>query len=164
MSDITKKLAALLQPLAKSIDTSLNAVAGERIGFVLVLNAAGVSQYVSNLQRDDGEGLLKNLLERWSPNRVDNPVPVRRVVCAAIRRKDDGAMVCSARHFDAAMHSQIEGSFYMRHQWQEAEQGFIDQFGVFMSRKEAWIVANAAGQVIRRVGGDDGCLYSENLY
>lgn len=47
------------------------------------------------------------------------------------------------------------------------EQGFIDQHGAFMSRREAWEVAEAAGQIIRRVGGDEadgGTLYSENLY
>jgi hypothetical protein len=44
------------------------------------------------------------------------------------------------------------------------EQGFIDQHGVFMTREEAWIVAEAACQIIRRVGGDGARLYSENLY
>lgn len=49
----------------------------------------------------------------------------------------------------------------------EHDQGFIDQFGAFMSRTEAWKVAEAAGQIIRRVDGDavdGGTLYSENLY
>ncbi|CAE6710389.1 hypothetical protein [Candidatus Nitrotoga fabula] len=47
------------------------------------------------------------------------------------------------------------------------EQGFIDQHGVFMTRTEAWHVAQASGQILRRCGGDDangGTLYSENLY
>jgi hypothetical protein len=47
------------------------------------------------------------------------------------------------------------------------EQGFIDNKGNFLSRKEAYIVAKNAGQVIRRCGGDDtdgGILHSENLY
>lgn len=43
------------------------------------------------------------------------------------------------------------------------EQGFIDQFGVFLSREEAWEVANAVGQIFRKVSGE-GTLYSENLY
>jgi hypothetical protein len=33
-----------------------------------------------------------------------------------------------------------------------------------MTREEAFEVASAAGQIIRRVGGDDGKLFSENLY
>lgn len=171
--DITNKLSVSLQPLASSVEKYLKAVAGERIGFVIVLNAVGVAQYVSNLQRDDGKELLQTLLSRWNANRADipahynhdlkDPVPVRRVVCAAIRR-EDGAMLCSARHFDHSMRLQIDTSVYLREQWHDADQGFIDQFGKFMSREEAWQVANAAGQIIRRVGGDDGCLYSENLY
>jgi uncharacterized membrane-anchored protein len=90
----------------------------------------------------------------------------RRVVCAA-NRNAKGVTVLGARHHDAKMNEHIrlfsmagvEGPF--------REQGFIDQHGVFMTRGEAWIVAQAAGQIIRRVGGDDsngGTLYSENLY
>ena len=87
----------------------------------------------------------------------------RRVVCAADRRPD-GVIVCAARHSDPRMHLQkalIGGN------WDGCEQGFIDQWSVFMDRLEAWQVALAAGQIIRRVGGDDmngGTLYSENLY
>jgi hypothetical protein len=44
------------------------------------------------------------------------------------------------------------------------EQGFIDQFGVFMTREEAYEVAKAAGQIKYRCGGDEGRLFSENLY
>jgi hypothetical protein len=47
------------------------------------------------------------------------------------------------------------------------EQGFVDNKGNFLSRKEAFVVAKNAGQLIRRCGGDDaqgGILYSENLY
>lgn len=47
------------------------------------------------------------------------------------------------------------------------EQGFIDQWGIFLNRQEAWKVAKAAGQILYRCGGDDsdgGTLYSENLY
>jgi hypothetical protein len=45
------------------------------------------------------------------------------------------------------------------------EQGFIDQYGKFYSRKAAWKIAEKEGQIIRRCGGDeDGTLWSENLY
>ena len=44
------------------------------------------------------------------------------------------------------------------------EQGFIDQRGEFMTREEAHKVATESGQIIRRCGGDDGRLFSENLY
>lgn len=88
---------------------------------------------------------------------------MRRVVCAA-NRDLCGLVIIGVRHWDVFMH--VQGG---TQPWcpGEHEQGFIDQFGVFMSRTEAWQVAEAAGQIIRRVGGDDadgGTLYSENLY
>ena len=52
--------------------------------------------------------------------------------------------------------------------WKETEspviQGFIDQFGQFLTREEAWPIAERNTQIIRRVGGDGIKLYSENLY
>ena len=88
---------------------------------------------------------------------------LRRVVCAA-NRDASGLVILGARHWDAFMHAQADSQPWVAgcH-----EQGFIDQRGVFMSRTEAWQVAVTAGQIIRRVGGDDaggGTLYSENLY
>ena len=96
----------------------------------------------------------------------------KKVICAANRWKD--TIVCGARHFDSVMHSQIKAMEYIscpEHslQW---EQGFIDQFGNFLTREEAWVVAVNAKQIIRFVGSQthyDLCrndikLFSENLY
>ena len=81
---------------------------------------------------------------------------VRRVVCAAI--KDGyGTIVCGPRHWDKIMHQSAAGKWA----W---EQGFVDQHGEWLTREEAWVIAEAAGQIIRRVGGDGGRLFSENLY
>jgi hypothetical protein len=44
------------------------------------------------------------------------------------------------------------------------EQGFVDQYGNFMTREEAWEIAQAAGQIRRPEGGAPGTLYSEHLY
>jgi hypothetical protein len=50
------------------------------------------------------------------------------------------------------------------------EQGFINTWGEFLTRKEAWVVANHNNQVICLVGSQhmynqlDAELYSENLY
>jgi hypothetical protein len=45
-------------------------------------------------------------------------------------------------------------------------QGFIDQYGVFMDRKEAYAVASAAGQINTRrpKGYPEYMLFSEDLY
>ena len=85
----------------------------------------------------------------------------RRIVCAANRRPD-GVLVCSARHNDPRMHLQ---KALVGGEWDDEEQGFVDQWGVFLTREDAWRVAKAAGQLIREVGGNNlGRLYSENLY
>jgi hypothetical protein len=88
----------------------------------------------------------------------------RRVVCAAVR-SPEGQVICSARHFDQLMRSIITAcGLWSRAEVEPWEQGFIDQFGVFMTREEAHLVAKAAGQIIRHCGGDGGALFSENLY
>lgn len=91
---------------------------------------------------------------------MDKP---RMVVCAAIRRKNDGYVLCGPRHFDKTMREGIMDS-EQGDDWLYVDQGFIDQYGVFMTREEAYEVAKAAGQIKYRCGGDEGCLFSENLY
>lgn len=86
---------------------------------------------------------------------------MRKVVCAA-NRSVCGIVVCGARHWDSVMHQQIE--LIGPDKFRQCEQGFIDQFGAFMTREEAHAVATAAGQIIKRCGGDEHRLYSENLY
>lgn len=88
---------------------------------------------------------------------------VRLIVCAAIKSKITGRVICGARHLDEVMRDGITHGGG-REEWRGAEQGFIDQFCVFVSRQEAWQIADTAGQIRRRCGGDDGFLYSENLY
>ena len=103
---------------------------------------------------------------------MSNTPPPQRIVCAANRHLFTHFMVLGVRHFDEHMIQQID---LMREynpskagdqncRW---EQGFIDQYGKFLDRQQAHQVAQAAGQIIRRVGGDTadgGTLYSENLY
>jgi hypothetical protein len=50
-------------------------------------------------------------------------------------------------------------------QIESAEQGFIDQWGKFMGREEAFDVATAAGQIRHKSGNPDSKeLFSEDLY
>ena len=85
---------------------------------------------------------------------------IRRVVCAA-NMFEDGTIIASARHHDPLMNDLIRKAGLSK---KPSEQGFIDQWRVFMTREEAFDVASAANQIIRRVGGDEGHLFSENLY
>lgn len=87
-----------------------------------------------------------------------------RVVCAAIRHKN-GDIILGPRHFDATMHKQIAQYKLIHTDWDKSsEQGFIDNHGVFLTRQEAFLIAQKEGQIIRRCGGDEGKLFSENLY
>lgn len=87
------------------------------------------------------------------------------IVCAAMRDRKTGNIICSVRHWDKTTHwlfdSLDEASKF------DDEQGFVDNKYQFLTRTEAWKVAEAAGQIKRRCGGDTtdgGTLYSENLY
>jgi hypothetical protein len=83
-----------------------------------------------------------------------------RVVCAANWLKS-GLIVTGARHHDKVMNAQIKaaGDTHIGE-----TQGFIDQFGDFLTREEALDIAQRNGQIRRRCGGDTRELFSENLY
>jgi hypothetical protein len=105
--------------------------------------------------------------------------PDRRIVCAACKHTD-GRIVTGPRHFDVMMWSQVLQvpplEFINRTQfvdvppppevqgWGNAEQGFIDQYGSFHTREEAWLIADAAGQIINDREWVTGRLHSEHLY
>lgn len=85
----------------------------------------------------------------------------RRVVCAANR--SGSIILCGARHWDTVMHKQAEAMKMSRTKRSMAEQGFIDQFGVFLTREEAFILAKEKGQ-IKGKPNVEGTLFSEDLY
>lgn len=93
-----------------------------------------------------------------------------RIVCAANKLRD-GRVVVGVRHWDDHMRRQLED--YMSRMGKTCDvplihgevQGFIDQFGAFYDRREAWLLAEKNGQIIWQGPGCDGPqLYSENLY
>lgn len=77
--------------------------------------------------------------------------------------QEEEVLICSPRHWDSIAHATLKsmgnGLKVVRD-----EQGFIDQYGFFHTRKEAYFIAIKNNQIIRRVGGDDEKLFSENLY
>ena len=103
----------------------------------------------------------------------------RRIVCAACRHPD-GRIVTGPRHFDVTMWSQVlrvpPHEFINRTQfvdvppppevadWGKADQGFIDQYGAFLTREEAWPIADTNGQIIHDRDWVTGRLHSEHLY
>ena len=46
----------------------------------------------------------------------------------------------------------------------DKDQGFIDQFDTYHSRRDAYIIANLYGRIIHERNGDDEELYSEGLH
>lgn len=96
------------------------------------------------------------------------------IVCSAIR-SPMGVIICGARHHHclASLHdlrtrlelSNMSGAplaiLPTADKW---EQGFVDETNKFLTREEAWPIAEAAGQICRRCGGDGEKLFSENLY
>lgn len=85
----------------------------------------------------------------------------RYIVCAANRRKSDGLVICGARHLDNIMRNVADRIGDTKgHEW---DQGFIDQFGHYVTREDAAIIVKMNNQPLReRVRG--GMLFSENLY
>lgn len=67
------RLSVDLQDIAARLNTMLEQSAGEPCAFVLVCQADGVAQYISNCDRKDGRELIESLLERWKANRADIP-------------------------------------------------------------------------------------------
>ena len=87
-----------------------------------------------------------------------------RIVCAA-NQHEDGIIILGIRHWDSHMHKQAAllnlKESRTKDYWIE---GFIDQFGTFYNRTEAFQLAAKNNQILRMVGGDSNELYSEHLY
>lgn len=90
----------------------------------------------------------------------------RRVVCAALYDSELDMSICGPRHCDMTMHYIICAMPNdIRDQLRRGKQGFVDQWGKFMTREEAFEVATAAGQIIEKTGNPDSKeLFSEDLY
>lgn len=88
----------------------------------------------------------------------------RKVACAAIRYGD--FIVVGVRHYCPLMQAQIDAigrnalnAYSKRYGNIQPEQGFVDQYQSFLTRKEAFAVALEAGQVEENLFGD--YLFSE---
>ena len=85
------------------------------------------------------------------------------IVCAAIMHPSSERIITGVRHYCPLMRQQIiesEGITFWR---EKTLQGFVDQYGKFYNREDAWIIAERNGQIKKQVSSP-GTLYSENLY
>lgn len=92
------------------------------------------------------------------------------VVCAANRDESTGLLICGPRHWDRVMRAQADAIFPKEEfdrktkKLRFEDQGFIDQYGNFLTREQAKIIALRMGQVILNRDKGDKELYSEELY
>lgn len=84
------------------------------------------------------------------------------IVCAATLMKD-GAIVTGIRHYSPEMRAIMKKAYGEGYHLLVAQQGFVDNFGKFLSREDAWIIAEKNGQIQYQVSSPSE-LYSENLY
>jgi hypothetical protein len=99
-----------------------------------------------------------------------------RIVCAANKHPHSQEIAIGIRHFCPLMRLNISmmcsnrqvdsmtGEDEYSLGWINSEQGFVDQHGVFYTRKAAWKIADANGQIFRDKDKCAGDLYSEHLY
>lgn len=107
--------------------------------------------------------------EEWEREYVSGAAKCRYVVASACRY---GGLITAvgSRHFSPAMCAQLnairEEKLIDLDNKGKAEQGFIDQHDVFMTREEAWEVAITSGQLNskRYKGNSFGSLHSEDLW
>ena len=99
------------------------------------------------------------------------------IVCAAIRNDKTGIVLCGVHHgvcMGLAIRLGLQPREAGSADW---TCGFVDNEQQFLTRAEAWKVADAAGQIRRPTGwekdysqtrpagvGDEKLLFSENLY
>jgi len=59
------KVSRQLHSVAESVDNQIAKIAGERVGFSLIVFTEGRASYISNCDREVVKRELKNLLEYW---------------------------------------------------------------------------------------------------
>ena len=112
-------------------------------------------------------------------NNMKDNRPKERIVCAAYVM-DDGVVISGVRHLSPDMRTTMKliygQKYHLRIPRDNKIGGFINQFGDYKTREEAWKIADASGQIVRQIEtgsglnpreadiGDEGILFSENLY
>ena len=92
----------------------------------------------------------------------------QRIVCTALKLPEDG-IILGVRHFDCFMQNTFQVLEELSIDDEEINpesiiQGFLDNNYQFLTREEAWVVAEKAGQIIRDKDKCVGKLFSEHLY
>lgn len=94
----------------------------------------------------------------WQKNNLTKPQS--RIVCSANKHKISGRLILGPRHWDNTMRAQIQDG---EHHGQFL-QGFVDQWGEWYSREEAYKIAEKAGQLLFHKEEWGQRLYSESIF
>ena len=110
---------------------------------------------------------IENDAEGFTGWRWDKFKTVRRV--AGVANRYGGIIVMGTRHYSNSMNQALDalGGSEVLIQWageDNYEQGFVDQYGTFLDRKEAWILAESNNQIVYRDHLPRGTLFSEHLW
>lgn len=77
MKGSTTALSHALGDIAKDLDKAIEAAAGERVAFTLVVFTEGRASYISSASREDSVREIRNLLDLWERGMPD--VPAHRI-------------------------------------------------------------------------------------
>lgn len=134
-----------------------------------ITHLSGEEYYAVLLQIAEKNAKQNGMPENWEREYVSGAAKCRFVVAAA-NRYGDLITAVGARHGSPVMWQQLsairEEKLIDLDNKGLAEQGFICQHDIFMTREEAWEVAVASGQLnLRRYCGHEfGRLYSEDVW
>lgn len=73
MKPATIKVSQNLQGIAHGIDDAIKEIAGERIGFTLLVFTEGRASYISTVSREESVREIKHLLDLWGQGMPDVP-------------------------------------------------------------------------------------------
>jgi hypothetical protein len=73
MNEATLKLSRDMQSIAGALDQVIADVAGERIGFTLIVFTEGRASYISTISREESVREIRKLLDLWDQGMPDVP-------------------------------------------------------------------------------------------
>ena len=111
-------------------------------------------------EQENYKPLIGDITKQYITSEIEPQV--RIIVTAANKLSDTGVILVGARHWDILMRAQFDALAMDKPSPDKIEQGFIDQYGQFLSRADAYFIAHNTGQIL--IGEDWGELYSENLH
>lgn len=117
-----------------------------------------LDRYMEQCWIDDGE------FKGWRWDKYG----AKRMI-AGVANRYGGIIVMGTRHYSNLMRMALDalGGSEVLIKWageENYDQGFVDQYGTFLDRKEAWVLAESTGQIRYRDGLPTGTLYSEHLW